>query len=311
MSFQNYFEETSSGYTSRQPTLSSLFALSTDFAYSLQVGEKLGNKIAEFLEHGQIHQAQIISQSESYQTKRMFSQVHGIGWKTAEVLYQRGLRTLDDLERTGEYNLKYHADSLIKVGREEVESIKNFVQVQLDRMDEKKGSGVKAVITICGGYRRGKVLSNDIDLLITYPHSEDGYEKGVLEDLLRRLQSKGLIPPDGILSHSFPGTARITESNRPAALFDCLDKGETLFLSFPTAQLQVNLSLFLSAFVVFCHKRNGTTRMRDYYRRVDLIVTRWKSYGSALLGWTGSTQWERDIRKHGHAIGYNFGAGGE
>lgn len=39
-------------------------------------------------------------------------------------------------------------------------------------------------------YRRGKQLSNDIDLIITYPHQE-GKERGVLKKLLRRLQQKG------------------------------------------------------------------------------------------------------------------------
>ena len=41
-----------------------------------------------------------------------------------------------------------------------------------------------------GSYRRGKLLSGDMDLLITYPHQE-GREKGILQRLLYRLQAKG------------------------------------------------------------------------------------------------------------------------
>lgn len=86
----------------------------------------------------------------------------------------------------------------------------------------------------------------------------------------------GLIPPDGILSFSEPATLRTITENKKASSFDSLDK----------------------ALVVFRHPANGTTRKRDIYRRVDLIFARWPSFGAAVLGWSGSTQFERDLRKH-------------
>lgn len=122
-------------------------------------------------------------------------------------------------------------------------------------------------------YRRGKSESNDIDILITYPH-EDGKERGVLEALLHRLQKKGLVPEDGILIFSNAASNRTTVENRAAESFDALDR----------------------AFVIFKHPANGTTRKRDYWRRVDLVVTRWPAWGPAIVGWSGSTQFERDLR---------------
>lgn len=86
----------------------------------------------------------------------------------------------------------------------------------------------------------------------------------------------GLIPPDGIFSFSQPATHRSIKENKKASSFDSLDK----------------------ALVVFKHPANNTTRPRDIYRRVDLIVCRWPSFGAAVVGWSGSTQFERDLRKH-------------
>ena len=192
-------------------------------------------------------------------------------------------------------------------------------------------------------------MSNDVDLLITLcvalslmrslvrsrltrgpcarsPH-QDGKERGLLRRLCHRLEVKGaaltprasawpleaafaeltlpalssragFIPPDGILSFSEPATLRSTRENKRAGSFDALDK----------------------ALVVFKHVANGTTRPKDHYRRVDLIVTRWPSWGAAIVGvstlkpapylrtkarsltqvaaqWSGSTQFERDLRR--------------
>jgi hypothetical protein len=50
--------------------------------------------------------------------------------------------------------------------------------------------------------------------------------------------------------------------------------------------------------VIFKHPANGTTRPRDFYRRVDLIVAAWENYGAAVVGWSGGTQFERDLRIH-------------
>lgn len=41
-----------------------------------------------------------------------------------------------------------------------------------------------------GSYRRGKEESNDVDILITFPHAE-GVERGVLCQLVQRLSAKG------------------------------------------------------------------------------------------------------------------------
>jgi DNA polymerase IV len=41
---------------------------------------------------------------------------------------------------------------------------------------------------ICGGYRRGKPMSNDVDIVYTHRSADT---RGVLEKLVRRLTDKG------------------------------------------------------------------------------------------------------------------------
>ncbi|KAK4705593.1 hypothetical protein P7C70_g602, partial [Phenoliferia sp. Uapishka_3] len=210
------------------------------------------------------------------------------GHSTAKDLYEgnnkygKRFRTLDELRELEEYNFKWHDDLQLTMPRQDVESIANFVKIQLEKTEP------GAHVIICGGYRRGKSESNDVDLLITYPH-EDGKERGVLTAKVPKFSSvSGLIPPNGILSRTNCASERTSTENKSASLMDSLDR----------------------AFVVFAHPPNNSTRDRVIFRRLDLIVTRWESWGSAVVGWTGSTQFERDLRTRAHELGYKFDSGG-
>ncbi|EGU11239.1 Sorting nexin-41 [Rhodotorula toruloides ATCC 204091] len=199
-----------------------------------KIGEKLTLKIQEFLDYGFIKESRYAKANE---------------------LYERGVRTLEDLRRA--------------MNRPRIKSYLKYY----DDMQEK--------------YRRGKEFSNDVDILFTYPH-RDGEERGVLQALVERMQQKNLIPEDGILTLTTCGTDRTITPNRSATLLDALDK----------------------ALIIFRHPANGTTRVRDKYRRVDLVVTTWREWGSAVVGWTGSTQFERDLRRHAKRINLKFDSGG-
>ncbi|GAA5824972.1 hypothetical protein JCM11251_006046 [Rhodosporidiobolus azoricus] len=248
-----------------------------------KVGEKLAIKIDEFLQTGRIKETDDLDQNARYQSLRSLMTVHSVGHHKAKELYEQGFRTAEDLRKSGRFDkeFRYHDDIQQSIPRKDVESIKEFVHLQLDRIE--RGSH----IVIAGGYRRGKLQSNDVDLLITYPH-QDGKERGILRKLCRCLEAKGLIPPYGILSFSEPATLRSIKENKGASSFDSLDK----------------------ALVVFKHPANSTTRPKDMYRRVDLIIARWPSFGAAVVGWSGSTQFERDLRKHAEKMGLKFDSGG-
>lgn len=129
-------------------------------------------------------------------------------------------------------------------------------------------------------YRRGKSHSSDVDILITYPF-RSGLERGLLTRLLARLKRKGFIPSDGVLNSTTCATDRVTTPSFTGdTLLDSLDR----------------------AFVMFNHPPNGTNRMMEQMRRVDIIFCGWESFGSAVLGWTGSTQFERDLRRRAKEV---------
>ncbi|KAI5478040.1 beta dna polymerase [Pseudohyphozyma bogoriensis] len=250
------------------------------------IGDKIINHVLDFLRLGYIPEARRVRETKRYNALNVFCEVYGIGFaKASEVYDENECYTLDHIREQYadklKVGLKYYDDFQVPMQREEVESVANFICLQLDRVEP----GAHTVL--CGGYRRGKTQSNDVDLLITFPH-QDGKERGVLRRLVRRLQAKGFIPPDGLLTLVETATNRTGDSNKSATLLDSLDR----------------------AFIVFNHPPNSTTRKRAIARRVDLIVSRWESFGSAVVGWTGSTQFERDLRRQAHRLNLIFDSGG-
>ncbi|KAK4049870.1 hypothetical protein OIO90_005259 [Microbotryomycetes sp. JL221] len=249
-----------------------------------QIGPKLEIKIAEFLDTGRIKEAIQVQNDPEYKARADLMTVHGVGYAAAADLYRDGFRKPSDLQNVPRYakTLEYHDDIQIKIPRAEVESVANFIRIQLDKIEP----GAHTVL--CGGYRRGKAQSNDIDLLITYPH-QDGREKFVLRRLVHRLEEKGFIPPDGRLHIQESASFREGPDHKVSSQLDSLDH----------------------AFIIFRHPANGTTRHRDYWRRVDLIVCKWDTFGAAVVGWTGGTQFERDLRRWADRRGkWKFDSGG-
>uniref|UniRef100_A0A8D1PPB0 DNA-directed DNA/RNA polymerase mu n=1 Tax=Sus scrofa TaxID=9823 RepID=A0A8D1PPB0_PIG len=60
-------------------------------------GEHSRRVIQELLEHGVCEEVERVRLSERYQTMKLFTQIFGVGVRTADQWYQEGLRTLDDL----------------------------------------------------------------------------------------------------------------------------------------------------------------------------------------------------------------------
>ncbi|XP_023596214.1 DNA-directed DNA/RNA polymerase mu isoform X2 [Trichechus manatus latirostris] len=60
-------------------------------------GEHSSRVIQEMLENGVCEEVERVQHSERYQTMKLFTQIFGVGVKTADRWYQEGLRTLDDL----------------------------------------------------------------------------------------------------------------------------------------------------------------------------------------------------------------------
>jgi len=110
---------------------------------------------------------------------------------------------------------------------------------------------------IVGGYRRGKPESNDVDIVITHPEADK--VKGLCQRITERLANKGLV------THLMTMTGL---SNPAPSHKGVLEKALTIFC-LPGSKIS---------------------------RRLDLIFAIPDVYWTAVVGWTGSTMFERDIR---------------
>jgi DNA polymerase IV len=184
--------------------------------------------VRAFLETGTIPETESTLASTRYKALTELSTIYGIGPVTARLLYARGVRTIDDLcrwydvdpdysspvasvnaikpeesgngiiETTGRAtsgsgedgkegliraSLGFRRDLEVKIPRAEVEEIGALVQAHLDAVQP------GCVSTICGGYRRGKPESNDVDVIISHP-DEDAME-GLCKRVVRRMTDEG------------------------------------------------------------------------------------------------------------------------
>jgi len=130
--------------------------------------------------------------------------------------------------------------------------------------------------TLTGGYRRGKPESNDVDIVFCPPH--EGDDAGLLRDLYLRLSQLGIVTHVLQLMDREPDAPISAAANN----FDNLDK----------------------AFVIF--KLPGKGRL---HRRVDLISAPRERYAAAVLSWSGSMMFERDLKRYAEDRGLKFRAG--
>jgi len=239
--------------------------------------------IDEYLFHGRIPEVEEMRQSERFISLSLFASVYGIGPVTARKLYDRGLRSLRDLEAYYEVDsgltpvedsestdmdiriaLGLRDDLMMTIPRAEVEAIHATIMDHLNAVEP------GCVGTIVGGYRRGKPASNDIDIVFT--HANTTSAKGLCARLVERLRSVGLVTHVMHLSGFHEYDALRT------AQWDSLEKALTVYRT----------------------PNNGR------HRRVDLICALPETYWTAVVGWTGGTMFQRDLRSAAKAIGLKF-----
>ncbi|XKL59231.1 hypothetical protein PGB90_000247 [Kerria lacca] len=159
---------------------------------------KIIDKISEIMEDGYLSKVQDIY-DEKTKTLEMFSKIWGAGPVTVQLWYQKGLRTLDDLNEKGnltfqqKIGLKYYNEIQELIPRSEVKEIIDMVS--------KTALEVKPSLRImpCGSYRRGKQTCGDIDILLIAKDSNN-YDS-ILPKIIHKLKL------DGFLIEDLVGTA--------------------------------------------------------------------------------------------------------
>ncbi|XP_027243994.1 DNA-directed DNA/RNA polymerase mu isoform X1 [Cricetulus griseus] len=241
-------------------------------------GEHSSRVIQELLEHGACEEVERVRCSERHQTMKLFTQIFGVGVKTANRWYQEGLRTLDELREQPQRltqqqkaGLQYYQDLSTPVGRADAEALQQLVEAAV------RQTLPGATVTLTGGFRRGKSQGHDVDFLITHP--EEGQEVGLLPKVMRHLQSQGLV-----LYHQHHRSH--------------LDSTHLLRQNY-------TMDAFERSFCILCLPQpphaalGGTLHPCPTWKavRVDLVVTPNSQFPFALLGWTGSQLFERELRR--------------
>ncbi|XP_007909582.1 DNA polymerase lambda [Callorhinchus milii] len=156
------------------------------------IGKRMAEKIQEILESGHLRQLDFISQSVA--VLETFSNIWGAGSKTAQMWYQQGFRTLDDIQEKASLTkqqrigLKHYHDFRERMPRAEAAEIEQQVREAALGVNE----GLLAMA--CGSFRRGKPTCGDVDVLVTHP---DGRSHcGVFSKILSALRASGFLTDD-------------------------------------------------------------------------------------------------------------------
>jgi len=238
---------------------------------------------------------------------KVFFNIWGVGAVTAREFYQKGelhgnivyepwkylrvagWRDLDDLveygwdalSRSQQIGVKYYNEFLLGIPRSEVTSIGASILKYARKIDP----GFEMIIV--GGYRRGKQQPGDVDVVLS--HRDENMTLHVISQIVVALEKAFLITHTLTLStHNsergqlpLPWKGQSSQSSG----FDTLDK----------------------ALVVW----KDPNQEDAPHRRIDIIISPWKTVGCAVLGWSGGTTFQRDLRRYcKNNRGYKFDSSG-
>ncbi|KAF3937788.1 hypothetical protein ABW19_dt0205378 [Dactylella cylindrospora] len=251
---------------------------------------------------GRIEILDEIENSSYYKTLELFYNVWGAGAHSARNFYRLGFRDLDDLvehhwkslTRVQQIGVKYYEEFEIKIPRDEVVLIRDAIRDAARELLP----GVEAAIV--GGYRRGKELSNDVDILLTHPRVSKSRD---VEELLIPLVDK--LEADGLITHVltihtpsrhvaniqgdvFPKRSHHNFDGIPKVL--CVwqqpdtnpwedDEGDSQMGNMDASSRE--------------RRRNPNP-----HRRVDILFPPPRCAGSTLTSWSGANTFERDLRRY-------------
>ncbi|KAJ7324118.1 hypothetical protein JRQ81_017138, partial [Phrynocephalus forsythii] len=251
------------------------------------MGEQVKGVIEDILEEGESSRVQAVMTNEHYRSIKLFTSVFGVGIKTSEKWYRMGLRTLEEvkcnknlkLTRMQRAGLLHYEDLISYVSKTEAESTSQIVKKAVWRFFP------NALVTLTGGFRRGKKMGHDVDLLITVPESRE--EEEVLHLVIDYWKRQGLLLYYDLIESTFDKT------KLPSRRVDSLDHFQKCFaiIKLPKERGCCGTSVFPDS--------SAVEDERDWKAiRVDLVVSPFEQYAFALLGWTGSRQFERDLRRY-------------
>ncbi|KAK9532187.1 hypothetical protein VZT92_009585 [Zoarces viviparus] len=256
--------------------------------------------IKDVLENGASSEAEATKQSERFKALKVLTGIFGVGVKTAERWIRDGIVGLQQLQlserplnRAQRAGLRHYEDLNRPVTRAEAAAVAAVVE-----------EAVAAVLpgartTLIGGFRRGKLTGHDVDFLMTHP--EEGREAGLMPKVVSWLDSQGFLLYQKTTRNSY-----LEAKDGPARPPSNMDRFERCYSIFKLpeearrggeearrgAEEAEPCSGAAAASQV---KGEGPKPWRAV--RVDLVVSPISQFAFALLGWTGSKLFERELRR--------------
>lgn len=269
--------------------------------------QKIAQLFHEWREsNGHLQAIDDINSDPVLQVLNLFYDIWGIGATTArEFFYGRGWRDLDDiveygwksLTRVQQIGVKYYDEFKLKIPATEVELIAGEIKAHAVRLTD---SSLEAIIV--GGHRRGNLESGDVDVILT--HRSERATLNLISDVVDSLEASGSITH--VLSLSLTNSKRdqqplpLRSLTSPAGHgFDTLDKALVVWQDQNWPSRAADLAA------------DPEMRNPNPHRRVDIIVSPWRTIGCAVIGWTSGTTFNRDIRRYAKRVkGWKFDSSG-
>ncbi|XP_040026105.2 DNA-directed DNA/RNA polymerase mu isoform X1 [Gasterosteus aculeatus] len=243
--------------------------------------------IKDVLESGASPEVEALRRSERFKALKVLTGIFGVGVKTAGRWIGEGILTLRQLRDSGptlnraqRAGLRHYDDLNRPVGRAEAAAVAAVVEAAA-------GSVLPgARVTLIGGFRRGKQTGHDVDFLITHP--EEGREAGLMPKLVSWLDSQGFLLYQKTNSNSY-----LEAAEGPARPASNMDRFERCFSVFKLPEEAGRGGA--GAGGAGAGGEGGPRPWRAV--RVDLVVSPVSQFAFALLGWTGSKLFERELRR--------------
>ena len=148
------------------------------------IGDGIKKKVKEFMEAGKITIVETLKADPKLSVISDFEKIWGVGPVAAQKLYQKGVRSVEELRDIQDLltafqkiGLKYYDDFLERIPRAMATEISNIVAKTVKSL-----YGTQVKVETCGSYRRGRPTCGDVDILIT--RTDDKPVKGMLEPIL-------------------------------------------------------------------------------------------------------------------------------
>ncbi|OTA82406.1 hypothetical protein M434DRAFT_401005 [Hypoxylon sp. CO27-5] len=260
-------------------------------------GGKIATLYRQWKENGYLEEVEEAKTDPEMSVLQLFYNIWGVAATTAQEFCRKGWRDLDDiieygwdsLNRVQQIGVKYYEELQLKIPRREVEEIGRIILTHANKLRK----GFQMVIV--GGYRRGKTESGDVDVVISHPDATATFNFVV--DVVNSLEKDNYITHTLTLStkNSERGQTPVSwkgQDRKVGSGFDTLDK----------------------ALVVWQDPdwdKASSSKNPNPHRRVDIIISPWKTVGCAIIGWTGGITFQRDLRRYcKHEKGLKFDSSG-